>query len=79
VPQDGQPIVMMPDHPTTGGYTSIGTICRADLPLIAQAQPGISEISFVKISLEDAREKLTKAIEHIDKIERPQEDIWTQL
>jgi antagonist of KipI len=79
VPSDGQPIVMMPDHPTTGGYTSIGTICRADLPLIAQAQPGISEISFVKINPNDARDKLTKAIEDIDKIEKPQEDVWTQL
>jgi len=79
VPPDGQPIVMMPDHPTTGGYTSIGTICRADLPLIAQAQPGISEISFVKINPNDARDKLTKAIEDIDKIEKPQEDVWTQL
>ncbi|MDF1519724.1 MAG: biotin-dependent carboxyltransferase family protein [Brevefilum sp.] len=79
VPPDGQPIVMMPDHPTTGGYTSIGTVCRADLSLIAQAQPGISEISFIEINLNDARDKLTKTIEDIDKIEKPQEDVWTQL
>jgi len=79
VPSDGQPIVMMPDHPTTGGYTSIGTICRPDLPLIAQAQPGISEISFVKINPNDARDRLIKATNDIDKIEKPQEDIWTHL
>jgi len=79
VPSDGQPIVMMPDHPTTGGYTCIGTICRADLPLIAQAQPGMREISFVKISLKEARGKLSKAVKDIDIIEKPQEDVWTNL
>jgi len=79
VPSDGQPIVMMPDHPTTGGYTSIGTVCWVDLPLIAQAQPGVSKISFVKTNPEEARNKLSMAYKDIDKIERPQEDEWTNL
>ena len=49
VPADGQPIVMMPDHPTTGGYICIGTVARVDLPLLAQAQPGVSQIHFISI------------------------------
>jgi len=31
VPRDGQPIVLGPEHPTTGGYPIVGTICSADL------------------------------------------------
>lgn len=40
VPPDGQPIVMMVDHQTTGGYPKIGTVVRADIPLLAQCLPG---------------------------------------
>jgi allophanate hydrolase subunit 2 len=31
VPRDGQPIVLGPEHPTTGGYPIVGVICSADL------------------------------------------------
>jgi allophanate hydrolase subunit 2 len=31
VPRSGQPIVLGPDHPTTGGYPVIATLVRADL------------------------------------------------
>ena len=31
VPRDGQPIVLGPEHPTTGGYPIVGAICSADL------------------------------------------------
>lgn len=31
VPRDGQPIVLGPEHPTTGGYPIVGVICAADL------------------------------------------------
>ena len=40
IPGDGQPIVMMADHQTTGGYPKIATVIRADLPLLAQCLPG---------------------------------------
>jgi allophanate hydrolase subunit 2 len=40
VPADGQPLVFLADHPTTGGYPVIGVVEAADLPLIAQARPG---------------------------------------
>jgi antagonist of KipI len=36
VPANGQPIVMMADSPTTGGYPRIGAVASADLPLLAQ-------------------------------------------
>jgi KipI family sensor histidine kinase inhibitor len=40
VPSGGQPIVIMPDGPTTGGYPKIGGIVQPDLRRIAQAQRG---------------------------------------
>ena len=40
VPADGQPIVMMADCATTGGYPKIASVIRADLPLLAQGTPG---------------------------------------
>ena len=76
VPPDGQPIVMMPDHPTTGGYPSIGVICRADLPLIAQAQPGLSSVQFELINVNDAQMKLSDALYRIDRLEKPEEEQW---
>jgi len=44
VPADGQPLVFLADHPTTGGYPVIGVVDSADLPLLAQARPGTTVI-----------------------------------
>jgi antagonist of KipI len=40
VPQSGQPIVLMADRQTTGGYPKIATVISADLPLAGQLAPG---------------------------------------
>ena len=40
VPPDGQPIVMLADHPVTGGYPVIAVVAAYDLPSIVQARPG---------------------------------------
>ena len=50
VPANGQPIVMMADHQTTGGYAKIGTVLSEDLPLLAQLGPG-KKIRFVPVCL----------------------------
>ena len=47
VPPDGQPIVMLADHQTTGGYPKIATVVRSDLPLLAQCLPG-DRVRFVR-------------------------------
>jgi antagonist of KipI len=49
----GQPIVLMADHATTGGYEIGATIITADLPLTAQLAPG-DWIEFESCTLEDA-------------------------
>ena len=40
VPADGQPLVFLNDHPTTGGYPVVGVVLAEDLPQCAQLRPG---------------------------------------
>ena len=40
VPANGQPLVFLNDHPTTGGYPVVGVVRREDLHLCAQLRPG---------------------------------------
>jgi biotin-dependent carboxylase-like uncharacterized protein len=40
VPPGGQPILLLADHPTTGGYPVIAVVVGDDLPLAAQLRPG---------------------------------------
>lgn len=40
VPPSGQPIVLMADHPTTGGYPVLGVVSERDLDRVAQLRPG---------------------------------------
>lgn len=40
IPRTGNPIIMLADRQTTGGYAKIATVISVDLPLLAQARPG---------------------------------------
>jgi allophanate hydrolase subunit 2 len=40
VPGDGQPLVFLADHPTTGGYPVVGVVDDTALALCAQLRPG---------------------------------------
>ena len=55
VPNNGQPIILMADRQTTGGYTKIATVITPDLPVIAQAGPG-KAVHFKVISVEESHE-----------------------
>lgn len=52
----GQPIVMMADHQTTGGYAKIATVIKEDLPLLAQARPG-DRVRFQRVEITDIQKK----------------------
>ena len=54
VPPDGQPIVLMADRQTTGGYPKIASVISVDLPRLAQKLPG-EEVRFERVSLEQAQ------------------------
>ncbi|MGZ8228310.1 MAG: 5-oxoprolinase subunit C family protein [Burkholderiales bacterium] len=50
---DGQPIVLLVDRQSTGGYTKIATVCSFDIGRIAQTRPGQS-LRFHAIDVEEA-------------------------
>ena len=54
VPADGNPIIMLSDHGTVGGYPKIGVVITADLDLVGQLTPG-TKINFKEVSLEEAQ------------------------
>lgn len=54
VPPDGQPIVLLAERQTIGGYPQIGHVIAADLPKLARAWPGV-RVRFKEISWEEAR------------------------
>ena len=47
VPPSGRPVVLLADHPITGGYPVIATVLDADVDALAQARPG-RRIRFVR-------------------------------
>jgi antagonist of KipI len=59
VPPTGQPILLMSDHATTGGYAIAGTVITADLPLAGQLAPG-DWIEFEACSIETANAELRR-------------------
>ena len=53
IPADGQPIVLMNDRQTIGGYPKIGSVIALDTARLAQMPPG-SSVRFEAISIEQA-------------------------
>jgi antagonist of KipI len=68
VPSSGQPIVMMADCPTTGGYPKIGTVANADLPLLAQCVPNKSRIRFRETTVTKAQKKYRELMSGLERI-----------
>jgi allophanate hydrolase subunit 2 len=54
VPPDGDPIVLMADRQSAGGYPKIAYVASVDLPLLAQAMPG-DMLRFAMITLDEAQ------------------------
>jgi antagonist of KipI len=54
VPPGGDPIVLMADRQTVGGYPRIAQVITIDLPLLAQAVPG-ARVRFQEVTLEEAQ------------------------
>jgi allophanate hydrolase len=60
VPGSGQPIVLLADHQTTGGYPKIATVISADWPALGRRRPG-DPLRFVSVELEAAEEMCREA------------------
>ncbi len=57
LPSGGQPIVLLGEHPVSGGYPRIAQLAAVDLPRLAQARPG-SALRFMLIDLDTATRAL---------------------
>lgn len=67
VPGNGQPIVLLADRQTTGGYPKIATAISADLAALGRLRPG-TEIRFTAVSLAEAaaaRSETQRALERL--------------
>ena len=67
VPGDGQPIILLADHQTTGGYPLIATVIRADLPLLAQLAPGDS-LRFHPVTVDEAQAAYRQQLAALDSL-----------
>jgi Allophanate hydrolase subunit 2 len=65
---DGQLIILMADHQTTGGYPRIAHVISADLPLLAQCNAG-DEIKFSGVDHTVAEEELIKKQRDLQQIQ----------
>ena len=54
---DGQPIVLLVDRQSTGGYTKIATVCSFDIGRVGQARPG-QRLRFRSVSVDEAHATL---------------------
>ncbi len=74
IPADGQPIILLTDHPTIGGYPKIAHVISADYDLLVQKKPGTSinfkciELSEAEKIYKDKQDQLLKSINNIKEI-----------
>lgn len=54
VPGNGQPVLLLADRQTTGGYPKIGAVCTVDVPRAGRLRPG-DKIRFAVIGVEEAQ------------------------
>lgn len=69
LPPAGEPIVLMADRQTTGGYPRLGEVATVDLPLLAQLRPG-DAIRFAEIAPEEAEMLYLSRERELDRIRR---------
>ena len=67
MPADGQPIILLTDHPTIGGYPKIVNVVSADYDLLIQKIPG-EKISFQCVELQEAEKIYKEDLSNISKI-----------
>lgn len=69
VPAEGQPIILMADRQTTGGYTKIGTVITSDLSRLSQMPIG-HNVRFVVVSVQESQALYRAYKEKIDRLEQ---------
>ncbi len=69
VPSGGQPVVLMADCQTTGGYPKIAVVPQAGLPLLAQCPPIDGTIRFKSVTLEEAQSAWQSMLTGLQRLE----------
>jgi urea carboxylase len=69
VPPDGQPIVLMAERQSTGGYPKIAHVAGVDLPLLAQCGPG-QRLRFEAVTADRAQALLEDRARHHARLRR---------
>ena len=69
LPPGGQPIVLMADAPTVGGYPKPAVVCAADLGRLAQRPPG-AEVRFARVTVAEAQRLYRRARIRVDTVVR---------
>lgn len=67
VPTAGQPIIMLAERQTVGGYTKIATVISADLPLVGQCKTG-DTIRFQAVRMEEAHRAWREANRELEEL-----------
>ncbi|MCP3465780.1 biotin-dependent carboxyltransferase family protein [Bradyrhizobium sp. CCGUVB23] len=67
IPGNGQPIILLADRQTTGGYPKIATVISADLPRLAQLRPG-ERVHFQSIEEDEAVKLVREMRRQIDRV-----------
>ncbi|MEY3577535.1 MAG: putative hydrolase subunit antagonist of KipI [Bacteroidota bacterium] len=67
ITHEGDPIILMADAQTTGGYPRIVRVCSADLPVLAQCKPG-TKIQFREIGEEESLKRYNKIVEGMKRV-----------
>jgi biotin-dependent carboxylase-like uncharacterized protein len=68
IPADGQPIILLNDHQTIGGYPKIGFVLSCDLAPLAQCNPG-ARVRFESKTIGDAQEILGEVKARMESIQ----------
>lgn len=65
VPSHGQPIIVLADRQTTGGYAKIATVVTVDIPKLVQCKPD-HKVRFKAITVQEAQELIIKEMNEMD-------------
>lgn len=75
VPPDGNPIILLADRQTTGGYPRIAHIISADLPIASQIMPG-EHVQFEPVSLQEAEALFIEREAHLKELKTRMKMEW---
>ena len=69
VPPNGQPIIMLADRQSTGGYAKIGTVISVDIPKLVQCMPGAT-VRFIEVDVDLAQTLYIRQKQRLNELQK---------